>query len=147
MMSNASCQNMSNSPLILLIDDNPEEREYYTQLLRTSLPDSFVLHTSSGQCGLDFCELRPVDCVVLEIDLPDMSGFDVLQKLAPRVEHPEIAVIVLTRLSNQSLLEAAIEDGAQSAFHKTMVTADMLDTAVLKAISTVRKDRKRRLAA
>src|SRR5690242_1527493 len=134
---------MSNSPLILLlIDDNPEDREYYTQLLRTSLPDAFVLHTSTGQSGLAFCELRTVDCVVLEIDLPDMSGFDVLQQLSPRVEHPDIAAIVLTGLSNQSLLEATIEGGAQFAFHKNMVTADVLTTAVLKAISTVRKDRK-----
>jgi DNA-binding NarL/FixJ family response regulator len=134
---------MSNSPLILVIDANPEDREYYTQLLRTFLPDLFVLHASTGQSGLAFCEVRPIDCVVLEIDLPDMSGFDVLLKLVPRVEHPEIAVIVLTRISNQSLLEAAIENGAQFAFHKNMVSADILDKAILKAISTVQKDRKR----
>jgi DNA-binding NarL/FixJ family response regulator len=132
---------MSNSPLILLIDANPEDREYYTQLLRTCLPDAFVLQTSSGQSGLEFCELRPIDCVVLEIDLHDMSGFDVLLKLIPRVEHPETAVIVLTRFSNQSLLETAIENGAQFAFHKSMVTADILDKAILKAISTVQREK------
>jgi PleD family two-component response regulator len=78
-----------------------------------------------------------MDCVMLEIDLPDMSGFEVLAKLVPRPHRPEIAVIVLTRLSNKFLLDLAIKNGAQAAFHKTVGIGELLERSILDAISTV----------
>ena len=38
-----------------------------------------------------------------------MSGFEVLVKLIPHAYHPEIAVVILTRLNNPYLLDAAIK--------------------------------------
>lgn len=136
---------MSNWPLILLIDGNHEDREYYAQRLRISAPDLVVVHAADGKSGLALCKPQSIDCVVLEIDLPDMSGFEVLLKLVPLVQHPEIAVIVLTRLANQYLLEAALNNAAQAALHKTMASGDLLYKTVLKAISAVQMDRKRDL--
>lgn len=51
--------------------------------------------------------------------------------------HPEIAVIVLTRLVNQFLLDLAIKNGAQAAFQKTAGNGDLLEPSIVKAISTV----------
>ena len=133
---------MSHPPLILLIDDNQEDRDYYTQRLLISSPDFKILHAATGQAGLALSQRQRFDCVVLELDLPDMSGFEVLVNLVPRVYQPEIAVIVLTRLANQYLLGAALKNGAQAAFYKPMATGDILDKAILKAISTVPKNRK-----
>jgi DNA-binding NarL/FixJ family response regulator len=134
---------MPNPPLILLIDGDQIDREYYTQLLRVSSPEFVVLHATTGQSGLALCKRQPIDCVVLEIDLPDMSGFEVLLKLIPRVQHPEIAVVILTRLANQYLLEAATKNGAQAALYKSMTSGDILNRAVLKAVSTVQRDPQR----
>jgi DNA-binding NarL/FixJ family response regulator len=83
------------------------------------------------------CARQPIDCVVLEIDLPDMSGFEVLAHLVPRAYHPEIAVIILTRLPNPFLLDLAIKNGAQVALHKTLGSGDLLAPSILKAISRV----------
>ena len=77
-----------------------------------------MVQAETGQTGLDIRARQPIDCVVLEIDLPDMSGFEVLAKLIPRAYRPEIAVIVLTRLQSESLLDLAIMNGAQAAFLK-----------------------------
>jgi DNA-binding NarL/FixJ family response regulator len=77
--------------------------------------------------------------VVLEIDLPDMSGFEVLAKLVPRTYRPEIAVIVLTRLPNRFLLDLAMKNGARAAFQKTVGIGDLLEESILKAISTVQR--------
>jgi DNA-binding NarL/FixJ family response regulator len=82
-----------------------------------------------------------IDCVVLELDLPDMSGFEFLIKLLPQASHPEIAVIVLTKLSNHFLLELALKNGAQAAFMKNMTSGDILDKAILKALATVQKEK------
>ena len=132
---------MADFPRILLIDGNDEDRNYYAHRLQVSLPDCVVVQAVTGRAGLAVCKHNSIDCVVFELDLPDMSGFEVLLKLVPRVQHPEIPLILLTRLSNPHLLEAAVSNGAQAALHKSMTSGDMLDKAVLKAIATVRQDK------
>lgn len=132
---------MSDAIAVLLIDGNHPDREYYTQRLQESSLDYDVVQAATGQSGLDLYARQPIDCVILEIDLPDMSGFEVLARLVPRVRHPEIAVIILTGLPNQFLLDLAIKNGAQAAFFKTMTCGDILDKTILQAISTVRQEK------
>ena len=134
---------MSNAPVILLIDDNQEDREFYTQRLGIFCPDINIVHAATGQQGLSYCERQLVDCVVLEIALPDVSGLEVLGKLVPRTWHPDIAVIVLTRVANRFLWESALKNGAQAALYKPMTSWDMLEKAIVKAMATIPKQPKR----
>ena len=128
---------MSNSPLILFVDGNLSDREYYSSRLRSSSPDSQIVHAATGRSGLAFCERQAVNCVVLEIDLPDMSGFEVLLKLIQRPYQPGMAVLMLTRLSNPHFLEAAITNGAQAALCKGFTSAEILEKVMRKALSTL----------
>ena len=134
---------MSDSLYILFIDGNEQERRYYVQRLLTSSPDFVVIEAASGHFALDLCEGCSMDCVVLELDLPDMSGFEVLIKLVPFVRFPDLPVVVLTRLTNLDLHELALVNGAQAAFHKPHTSADLLERSIRKAVATVRKDHKR----
>jgi DNA-binding NarL/FixJ family response regulator len=97
---------MSDATTVLLIDNDPHYREYYAQRLHASSTNYDVVEAATGRSGLDICARQPIDCVVFEIDLPDISGFEVLAKLVPRAYHPEIAVIILTRLPNPFLLDS-----------------------------------------
>lgn len=72
-----------------------------------------------------------------------MSAFEVLVKLVPRAQHPEVAVIILTRLPNQHLWDTATKNGAQAVLYKPMTSGDMLFKAIFKAIAKVAKDHKR----
>lgn len=128
---------MSDAISILFIDSNKRDHDYYAWRLRASPLSYDIVHAASGRAGLDHCARQPIECVVLEIDLPDMSGFEVLAKLIPRAYHPEIAVIVLTRLPNPFLLDLATKNGAQVALHKTLGSGDLLAPSILKAISRV----------
>ena len=130
---------MSDATTVLLIDDDPQYRNYYAHRLHASSSNYDVLEAATGQSGLDICARQPIHCVVLELDLPDMSGFEVLAKLVPRAYHPEIAVIILTRLSNPFLLDIAIKNGAQAALQKTLVSGDLLAPSIIRAISRVQE--------
>jgi CheY-like chemotaxis protein len=134
---------LSDSPHILLIDGNRDEREYYAHRLQLSSPDCIIAQAATGHAGLALCQEHPPDCVVLELELPDMSGFEVLLRLVPRPYRPELPVIILTRLYNLQLLKAAITNGAQAALFKSMVSGDVLEKTLFKAMAAVRRDSKR----
>ena len=130
------------TPHILLIDPSHRDRDHYTQRLQTSSVQLVVFHAITGQAGLDLCSRQRVNCIVLELDLPDMSGFEVLLRLVPHPQHPAIPVIILTRIANQYLLDAAINNGAQAAFHKSISSEEVLLNVILKSITTIEKDLK-----
>jgi DNA-binding response OmpR family regulator len=44
---------------------------------------------ATGQDGLEIYQTQPIDCVVLEMDLTDMSGFEVLVRLVPVASKPK----------------------------------------------------------
>src|SRR5262245_52337593 len=111
---------------MLIIDENAKDILHYTDRLKLYSPNCKIFHAATGQAGLDLCGSNSIDCVILEIELPDMSGFEVLVKLVPMVKHPKIPIIVLTRLSNPDLLDLARRHGAQAALHKLATTDDIL---------------------
>lgn len=115
---------MSDAKSILLIDDNDKDRQYYTHRLKVSSPYDYVIFEAvTGQAGLDLFKAHPIDCVILELGLPDMSGFEVLIKLVPIAQRPEIPVVVLTRFSNGSLIQVACQNGAFAALYKSPTSA------------------------
>jgi DNA-binding NarL/FixJ family response regulator len=122
---------------VLLIDPHKEDREYWTQRLNISSPDYVVLEAETGKAGLLICRQQRVDCVLVELSLPDMSGFEVLINLVPRARQPEIAVIFLTRLALYPMGDLAMKNGAQEYLVKSHVAGDNLDWAIQKAIFAV----------
>ena len=88
---------------ILFIDGHDADRTAYADHLKRCSPDYEILEAADGHSGLIRYRSRKIDCVILEIDLPDTSGFRVLVELVPVARRPTVAVIVLTRLSNPGL--------------------------------------------
>jgi DNA-binding NarL/FixJ family response regulator len=125
------------SATILFIDGHKQDREYWAQRLHISSPDYVVLEADTGASGLAICRSQRIDCVVTELDLPDLSGFQVLLDLVPRVQFPEIAVIILSRINLQSLAELARKNGALAYLVKSSVSGDDLDMTIRKALAKV----------
>lgn len=82
---------------VLLIDSHKEDRQFWAERLTMSSPSFTVLEADTGTAGLALCQSRRIDCVVLELTLQDMSGFQVLTRLIPRAYHPQIPVILFSR--------------------------------------------------
>jgi len=127
----------SSAPTILLIDSDKRDREYWTQRLHISSPHYVVLEADTGASGLAIFQSQRVDCVVVELDLTDMSGFKVLLNLVENRRRPENAVIILSRLNLQSLAELAVQNGAMAYLIKSRVSGDDLDKAISKALAAV----------
>src|SRR6476620_1596137 len=128
---------MQTSSTILFIDNHDDDRQYWAQRLRISLPDYMVLEASTGKAGLVICRSQRVECVISELTLPDMSGFDVLLQLVPKPRHPEIAFIFLTRLILAPMKDLALNNGAQASLVKTHSSGGELDNTIHKALASV----------
>jgi len=126
---------------VLLIDSKDTDRNYYGDRLKTCSSDYVIFHAASGKAGLSVCDTVSIDCVVLEIDLADMSGFEVLVPLVSRP--PRIPVVVLTHLTNPFILDLALKNGALAALCKNATPGDVLDKTILRVASTVERDLKK----
>jgi DNA-binding NarL/FixJ family response regulator len=128
---------MDSFPTILLIDPHDEDRQYWAERLKVSRPDCTVIEASNGAQGLAICRMQRIDCVVVELVLPDMSVFELLIKLVPRVSHPEIAVIVLSRLAVAPIADLTTSNGAHAFLVKSLISGDDLDRIVSKALAAI----------
>jgi len=107
---------------VLLIDSNDTERNYYADRLKQRSSE-YVLHeAATGAEALQVFQVELIDCVILELDLTDMSGFEILIRLIPVSRKPEIAVVVLTHLSSRAIGELALKNGAFSCLYKNQTS-------------------------
>ena len=127
----------SSSATVLMIDDNAEDLKSWSKLLSESSSQYLILKAQTVRTGLDLYKSQKVDCVVLDLDMDDSSGFEVLLHLIPDRKLPGIAVVVLTRLRNPTLHQTVLHHGAQVCLVKQCTSARDLDDAIQKAVCSV----------
>ena len=123
---------------VLFIDDNVEDLTYWCGALKNYSSHNYtVLDAPSAEAGLALCRCQKIDCVVLDLDMPE-SGFYVLFDLIRDRTRPQIAVVILTRLPHPYLLEMAKHNGAQACLVKQTTSAQDLENAIQNAVAAVR---------
>ena len=127
----------SHATSVLFIDSSRKQRSYWADQLKHCCLDYEVIEASDGQSGLDLYRSRRIDCVVLELSLPDQSGLQTLVNLVPIVSRPRIAVIVLTLMTNRGVWELAKQNGAHACLAKKFTSGEDLDRAIQRAVAFV----------
>jgi DNA-binding NarL/FixJ family response regulator len=130
---------LSDPKSILLIDANDGDRRHYVDVLKAVLPDAVFFEAENGQAGLKLFRSRPIDALILELTLPDMSGFEVLKQLAAPARLSNTPIFVLTRLSYTTIIEIAKENGAHAAYIKKSTSDQMVQDTVLHALYPTRR--------
>lgn len=96
--------------------------------LRTRLSGAgFVVHTArNGNEALkQLVSVRP-DAMILDINMPEMDGFSVLEVLRQELPHLRVPVLVLTARNTADDVKRAIELGARDYVVKTQLEAELL---------------------
>jgi CheY-like chemotaxis protein len=122
---------------VLLIDGNDTDRIGFASHLKRCSADYQIFEATDGQTGLNLYRSRRVDCVVLALELPDQSGFQVLVELVPIASRPNIAVLAVTNRTQRGLHEIAKQNGAYACFVKKFTSGDDLERAILRAMAFV----------
>jgi DNA-binding NarL/FixJ family response regulator len=115
---------------VLLVDDHALVRSAIRQAL--DAPDVEVVgEARNAEEALEIApQLRP-DLLLLDIDLPGMTGIEAVRELAPRL--PETKVVMLTVSTDRRDLVEAMRHGAAG-----YLTKDLTGDALLRAIRGVR---------
>lgn len=100
---------MADSPLILIIDDDPHLRKTLSDILRAK--GYQTLAAEDGTEGLALIGQHPVNLALIDLGLPDISGLDVLKRI--RADYPHTETIILT---GNATLDSAIEATNKGAF-------------------------------
>ena len=79
---------------LLVVEDNPAEQMSISELLGHD--DVEIETAGTGRGALDTLRRQPADCVVLDLRLPDMTGFEVLEELAADERLSDVPVVVFT---------------------------------------------------
>ncbi len=79
---------------LLVVEDNPAEQLGIRELL--GYDDIEVVTAASGNEALELVTRESFDCVVLDLRLPDMSGFEVLERFRDTPEIGEVPIVVFT---------------------------------------------------
>src|SRR4029077_710873 len=79
---------------LLIVEDNPAEQLSIRELLAHD--DIDVSTVTTGAEALSTIEEQSFDCVVLDLRLPDMSGFDILERLRYLPTLNDLPVVVFT---------------------------------------------------
>jgi two-component system, chemotaxis family, chemotaxis protein CheY len=102
---------------ILVVDDSPTIRRMVRTALGT-LADVTFAEAGSGLQAIETLAIQPVQAIVLDLNMPDMHGLDVLKFLRSHQQYRSVPVMILTTRGDVTSREAALEAGATAYMTK-----------------------------
>ena len=109
---------------ILIVDDHPTTREPLALLL--DLQPDFAVVGQAGSVAEARVQLAGVDVALIDLNLPDGSGIEVIRALARA--HPDTVCLLLTASHSRTEFALAVEAGAEAVINKSARTAEIIDT-------------------
>jgi HAMP domain-containing protein/CheY-like chemotaxis protein/signal transduction histidine kinase len=109
---------------LLVVEDNAAEQMSIRELL--GYDDIEIVTTDTGKGALQALRENPCDCVVLDLRLPDMTGFDVLEQIRKDDAIAEVPVVVFTGRELSAEEDAQLHTMARSIVVKGVESPERL---------------------
>ena len=110
---------------ILIVDDSPTIRRMVKASL-SGVASSFC-EAASGLEAIEQVTLQPVALMVLDLNMPDLHGLEVLKFVRSHARMQSLPVIVLTTRGDESSREAAMAAGATDYMTKPFAPAELAE--------------------
>lgn len=117
-------------PTVIVADDHPVFRKGLRDIIDGSARFQVVGEAEDGQAALELIrKVRPA-VAVLDIEMPELSGVDIVRTL--RAEHIPVSVLILTMYDDEDLFNEVMDAGAQG-----YVLKDSAILEIVRGISSV----------
>ena len=120
---------------ILIVDDSPTIRRMVRASLARFLPSVEFLEAGSGLEAIERLAVGTVALIVLDLNMPDMHGLEVLQFVRSHQRYRQLPIIVLTTRGDDESKVSAMQAGASTFLTKPFVP-DALGGAARKLLGS-----------
>jgi diguanylate cyclase (GGDEF)-like protein len=118
---------------LLVIDDDVLDRKAVARALKGLGNDYEMLEAPDGRAGLALALQQPFDCILIDYNLPDMNGLQLLDQL--RAQRSLAApIVMLTGVGNEFVAVEAMKRGAYDYLPKAELGSETLYRVVTNAI-------------
>jgi len=113
--------------IVLIVDDNPDDAELMGEVLKKCKPSPVTKIFHNGIDLLRWLQMghRP-SLILLNIDMPDLTGLDILKILKAEKEYETIPVIMLAASENRNDMVISYQTGASGCVSKALTFNGLL---------------------
>jgi CheY-like chemotaxis protein len=124
-------KNMGNKEIILAIDDSAVQLCLFKEML---VPKYDLRVVKSASDAINFLNSNKVDVILLDIEMPNISGFEFLGDIRKIPSYLEVPIIIVSGNSGKEFLDKAKSSSANDVLLKP-VNTDLLVRTIEKALS------------
>ncbi len=108
---------------ILFIDDDTDALETYVKAV--SLANHKADVASSVQDGWEMIQETEYDLIFVDLNIPEVSGFELIEKLTQDEDTKSIPVVVISALPEDGLVDEVLNAGAQLFLEKPVALVEL----------------------
>src|SRR5690554_5536688 len=123
---------MKHSISVIIIDDHPIVLQGFSHILQSEKHIELLDSFTSAKEGIAFLKERPVDVVLLDINMPDMNGIEACEKVSK--SHLDSKVIAISNNNENSIIQRMLQSGASGYILKN-ASADELVRCIRDAVA------------
>ena len=120
-----SSENLPAGKKVLIVEDHPIVSDSLFRLVSESFDNIICIHAATGSKGLAYLNSNHFDIVLLDINLPDISGIEFCSQAKARF--PELKILAVTSLAQRHIIEKSFEAGMNGFVLKTSDIKDITD--------------------
>lgn len=113
---------------VLVVDDSKVMREMIVASLRP-LADVAFTHAASGLEAIEQLSLHPYELLVLDLNMPDINGYEVLEFVRSHDRLRTLPILVVTTRGDDTSRQRALQAGASSYLTKPFAPEELLASA------------------
>jgi hypothetical protein len=123
---------------LLVVEDNEAERQSLVELLQAEGVD--VTAVGTGAEALTALQSQPFDCLVLDLRLPDLNGFEIMAKIRQEPALSQLPIVIHTAKDLTEEEEMELRKAAETIIVKNAQSAERLLAEVTLFLHQVEKD-------
>ena len=122
---------MPDNMIVLAIDDNVQQLNEFNSILT---PKYDLRAAKSASDAISYLNKNKADVILLDIQMPHISGFEFLEDIKMVPSHSETPIIIVSGTVGNDFVEKALAAGAADVLKKP-VSQDQLTEAIEKALA------------
>ncbi len=116
---------LSLSRKVLIVEDHPIVSDSLFRLINETFDNTICIHAATGSKGLSYLNSNRFDIVLLDINLPDMTGIEFASQARSR--YPYLRILVVTSLAQRHIIEMGVSAGVLGFVLKTSDIKDITE--------------------